>query len=400
MGSLRTVSLYAHHVTPTYTKYNLLGILHIANGLRKAIIRRVRVLYGYTYAVELLAEASDEELIQDLIDSLQAERGEIVKAEGRHYRTEDGFRFVCRSSGSDPYFNATSVCRYVEYLSGKAPSLPAVGRSGKSKSSAQVPEADVLRSVLEMRAHDKRSSSGGSPSLILAPELGKYSRSEIPYRSSYPDISDYGGASACLLFALIGWACCSFKWEIAEENASHHVFAYVAPKVDLEYFEAEALYQIGRRLAYMTTLLARAGRSGEARERLSTHGILALLSPAIRDVTESAELLSKLELNVYTHSFEGGRHSVRAAGAFGLVSVDVKLLPSRLVGAVLAYIRYLPALVSEVPSFFNILGEYLTSGNDALYVEALRELAVALSDDGVSRKAKRMATVILKNAVR
>ncbi|ADM27734.1 hypothetical protein Igag_0918 [Ignisphaera aggregans DSM 17230] len=402
MGGLKLIPIYTHYVTPTYSKYNLLGMLHVASRFRTAIIRRVRV-HGYTYTVELLTDKSERELAQDLAETVQRERREIVRAEGKRYRAMDGFGFVCQSSGTDPYFNAPAVCRYIEYLTGKETSLSTVSKSGKGRKSTQASESEVFSSIFAERIHDKRSSTGKSPSLILAPELGKYATSGIPYEGGlYPDVGDSGGASACLLFALIGWACCSFKWEIAEERRSHHVFAYVAPKDYLGHAEAKALYWIGRRLAYVTSLfVSYAGReASEVKEKLSTLGILAMLSPVIRDVAESADILSKLELNIYTHSFEGGRHSIRIAGAFGLDRVDVRLLPSRLVGAMLAYVNHLPKLVFEVPSFLNTLGEYLVSGNDVLYIEALRELASVLSDRETSEDTKWMARVLLQNAGR
>jgi len=420
-ASLRLVPIYTHYVTPTYSRYNLLGILYIANKLREAIIRGVRV-YGYTYTVELLTDKSERELMWDLMNSVQRERGEIVKAEGKRYKAIDGFNFACQSSGTDPYFNAPSVCRYIEYLADKESSLATVSKSRKSGKPAQASEDEVFGSIFVERIHDKRSRSGSSPSLILVPELGKYATSKIPYEDAlYPDVGDSSGVSACLLLALIGWACCSFKWEIVEKNEKegekkarrkdekqlekgkrHHVFAYIAPTSDLRYAEARALYWIGRRLAYMTTLFVDYAdrRGGEVKERLSTLGILALLSPVIRDAAESAEILSKLELNIYTHSYEGGRHSIRVSGAFGLDRVDVRLLPSRLVGAMLAYVNHLPKLVFEVPSFLNMLGEYLVSGNDSLYVEALRELASALSDRETSEGTKWIARVLLQSAER
>jgi len=383
MGSLRSVFTYTHHVTPTYNRYNLLGILHVANKLRTAIIQSVQV-YGYTYAVELLTNKNIHDLAQDLMNAIQMEREVILKTDGKNYESTDGFDFTCGS-----LFNANLVCDYVKYLASRGSSTLAISES-------------VIETLFTEMKHDKRSSKGSSPSLILAPELGKYTTSRIPYEGDrYPNVKDSSNFSMCLLLALIGWACCSFKWGIVEEGGRHHIFAYVAPKDGLRYIEAKILYLIGRRLAYMTSFFSKTSRrSYEARGELSTIGILALLSPVIRDVAESVETLSKLELNIYTHSFEGRGHSIRIAGAFGLDRVNVRLLPSRFVGVMLAEASALPKLAFEIPSFFNILGEYLVSENDVLYVEALRELVSALNNENISPTTKRLAELLLRNAVR
>jgi hypothetical protein len=109
-------------------------------------------------------------------------------------------------------------------------------------------------------------------------------------------------------------------------------------------------------------------------------------------------MLGSLELTLFKIVLEDQKQYVRNLVAIGMDSIY--LFPDNLVQALLAEIESLGSLVSYVPDFFNLVGEYMLSGNDSIYIEALRVLASALQDRSIPSDVKRVISGILEYAAR
>jgi len=355
--SLARFRLYTHYVTPTFAKLNLLGILHVVHLAKSALTLGVEAL-GYNYAVIVGASVKQNKLLESLADAIQRERGNLLRIE----------------RGRFAMYSGTEISR--ELLRGVAEDY------GKQIAERSQPwpmlNASSMGAVLGETLHDRRKAGGGSPSLVLAPELGKYSTAGVPYSSGYPSIYDSGKFSACTLLALVGWSCCTFGWRVVTgKGEERYLFSYPAPRMSLSYGEARMLYWLGLRFSMLSRPFVRLWRG----RPLSTLGLLALLSPAVKDVVSTVATLSKLELNVYMLEYRGGRTAIRDMDSIRLDIVD--RFPAELAGAMLARARELPRLVEYAPEFFELLGEYLVTGNDQTYTEALRELAPLVSSKQV-----------------
>jgi len=353
--SLTRFRLYTHYVTPTFAKLNLLGILHVVHLAKSALTLGVEAL-GYNYAVIVGANINQNRLLESLADVIQRERGNLLRTEGGRFVRYNGtqiHRVLLRGAAED----------YGEQMAKRSQPWPMLTASN-------------MGAILGEALHDRRKSGGQSPSLVLAPELGKYSTADVPYSSGYPSIYDSGKFSACTLLALIGWLCCTFSWRVSTgEGEERYLFAYPAPRTSLNYGEARMLYWLGLRFSMLSRPFAGLWYA----RPLSTLGLLALLSPVVKDVVSTVATLSKLELNIYTLEYRGGRTAVRDMSSIRLNIVE--RFPAELAGAMLARARELPRLVEYAPEFFELLGEYLVTGNDQTYTEALRELAPLVSSE-------------------
>jgi len=369
--TLARFRLYTHYVTPTFAKLNLLGLLHSVNSARTAVVLGVEDL-GYNYAV-VVASTEQGRLLESLAGAIEKERGILMKIEKAEVKEGKGARRKEGEEEERPVIHGGVRVRW-ELLRGTAKDYYVVMAEGGQPELS----AGDMKTVLEEAFHDRRRSGGGSPSLALAPELGKFSTASIPYVSKYPSVHDKGGFSTCTLLALIGWACCTFTWRIPEGGGEErYTFAYPAPRMSLSYGEARMLYWLGLRFSMLSRPFVGLWRG----RLLSTLGLLALLSPAVKDVVSTVATLSKLELNIYTLEYRGGRTAVRNMSSMRLDIVE--RFPAELAGAMLARARELPRLVEYAPEFFELLGEYLVTGNDQTYTEALRELAPLVSSKQV-----------------
>jgi hypothetical protein len=78
----------------------------------------------------------------------------------------------------------------------------------------------------------------------------------------------------------------------------------------------------------------------------------------------------------------------------------VELMPDGISSVLLANMNRLRDLIINVPEFFNLLGEYMLSGNDIIYVESLRILASALHDKDVPNSVKAVIREVLEHGAR
>lgn len=336
--------LYTHHVTPIFTKLNLLGLLHIAYSSRYGIPVGIEPLGGYDYAVNILT-VGEERLKSDL--------AEVMKTQGAELKMR---------------------INKVPYSHGRSGALRTIISALNEARRGEIEK--FVDGLLRPRHHDVRLRGSGSPSLLLAPDLGKFSSSSIPYEYKYPDLCDVtvNGReySICTATAAVGFENCSFKMGVESEgDIVKYLCAFASARGGVSASVTRALYWIGRRLSWLTHSIERVPEQ----RGLSTVGLLALLSPIVKDAARSADALSQLELNIYSLEREPMRPWMYCRDVVVVSLERVARLPDLLAGAMLAQAHSLRGLVENAPEFFNLLGEFLLSGDDTLYIEALRVLA-------------------------
>jgi len=380
---MRVVRLSTHIVTPTFSKLNLLGLLHIVSNTPSSLVHRI-VVAGEHYELYLLVGSHFED---ELIQALRSAANSIVCREG--------------SQASSSQIIQIENFRILKQLFTET-----LRRSIDIESLIASANRDaILRSLREPVRHDTRTTSvKRSPSLLLAPELGKYSTARMPYEDAYPQLDDRidnKEAYLCTFIALLGLYA-SFKLEVQtkrdkKKSVRELYIAIPAPRTHLHGLRASVLYWTGRRLAWLSQQLLRSLRIGEEENwQVSVPGFVALVSPVIKDATTS--MLGSLELTLFKIVLEDQKQYVRNLVAIGMDSIY--LFPDNLVQALLAEIESLGSLVSYVPDFFNLVGEYMLSGNDSIYIEALRVLASALQDRSIPSDVKRVISGILEYAAR
>lgn len=368
---MKVLALYTHYVTPIFTKLNLLGLLHIAYNLRHGATIGVEPVGEYSYAVKILT-ADENGLKKDLIETLR----------------EQGVR-LRNVINKAPYSYAQPKVleKTIEMLN----------KGGISIN-------QLVNSLLNLQSHDMRVQTSGSPSLVLAPDLGKFSSSRIPYEGKYPNLYDVRvgkeGLSLCTILSAIGFENCSFKMGQVDKRGEiiRYMCAFVVNRGNASISIARALYWIGRRFSSLSTNFERLSEQ----QSLSTTGLLALLSPIIKDAVQSTDTLSRLELNIYSLEREARRPWAYSRNMVVMNLENVALMPNSLAGALLAKVSNLRVLVEQIPEFFNLLGEYLLSRDDTLYVESLRTLASLLHEreTKVPGWVKGVASFILEHGAR
>lgn len=345
MRQARILELYTHTVTPTFSKLGLLGLLSLAFSSKKVLPVSVETTRRGGYKVALLVP-DGEDAENDLSDAMRYSVERINSGwEKLRLPKPDNLRTSPIDSTLEHINNAQQLLEYLK----------------------------------KEESHDKRTRAGKSPGLLLAPELGKYSSSQIPYEQAYPNLYDSKGVSACSLTAFLGWIVSTFK----TRTDRGLVVVFPSPRSErLGYTETKILYWLSRRLAMFADMLgfnivAPLGKGGFG---LSLPGILAYISPVVRDTTESGDVLSLLDIVTYTLEFDGKVWVSR-----GLSSIPMHVftrMPAELASVLLARLTGSRYLASEAPEFFNTLGEYMLSGDTSLYTEALRILASIVASEG------------------
>ena len=168
--SLTRFRLYTHYVTPTFAKLNLLGILHTVRLAKTTVTLGVKTR-GYNYAVVVGVSTDQNRLLESLAGAIERERGNLLRIEEtKEEREEKGRKwFVPRGGTKIGWELLRGVAeKYGEKMAKEGQPWPELS-------------ADSMGAVLGEAFHDRRRAGGGSPSLALAPELGKYSTASIPH---------------------------------------------------------------------------------------------------------------------------------------------------------------------------------------------------------------------------
>ncbi len=380
------IELHTHFVTDTFSKLNLLGLMEIAWNSPYVIPEEVmRGPYGYRLVLRTTdASRAFTSLVQNLGSVI--ERREIDEVLGL-------LRYAFVKN------NVDGVRKLVR------------GNEGQQALAQALQQAGVI--------HSRGASKKGSPTLFLAPDLGKFGTYKIPYESSYPNPLDNVGdqrISLCTVLSLIGFSFRTFRMTITRRGTQRHACALLAPVSRLGYRGVRILYSISGRLAEYSRIseealrrLARGRGGGEEGEiaEPSSLAILAFLAPVLKDAAPyTGSGLEGIEIVLYSVTIEGGKQYVRKQYVRELVLQPARYvanLPDALAGAMLARYKELPALLLKAPDFFNTLGEYLVSGDERLYVEALRELASFVhqaSSDRNSAWLSKPARFLLRNSSR
>ena len=380
-----SLELRTHYLTPTFTKLNLLGLLHTA-WESPYIVPVSLEQKGHGFSVEARTtnhQLAARNLFDELLQALNSPAvGETMKL--------------------------GPLARY-EYVNNQIEDIK--NHTQEIRNAFQ----DIIQ---QEYVHVRKSGEGGSPTLLLAPDLGKYSTATLPYRGIYPDATDYElpekgsskkrkkpGISVCTLLALVGFTFCTFRaYFTGRERAdrgrgrggSYSIHcAFLSPFTRLGYSEIRALYWSGRRLSAISSPLFQRVEESPP----STLGLFAALSPVILDASPRGTL-QRMEFVTYVLTKEGNKQYVRSMDS--LWAGYATRLPEDLVGAMLAELGNIPRLLAQAPDFFNVLGEYLISGDDRIYLEALRELASSIH----SLKQKKLtdlsrtASFLLSHAAR
>jgi len=258
---------------------------------------------------------------------------------------------------------------------------------------------DFKNIICSERVHTRKSGKGGSPTLILAPDLGKFSTADLPYKGVYPETADHEKLeiSVCTLLALTGLAFCTFRAVFIERaKRERNIYcAFLSPFASLGYREIRALYWSGRRLSALSPRFWRIERSPP-----STLALFAALSPVILDAFPRGAV-QHAEFVTYAVTVERNKQYVRSQES--LWAGYAARLPVDLAGAMLAKLSGIPQLLVHAPDFFNLLGEYLTTGDDRIYLEGLRELASSihsLKREKSTEDLSRTASFLLSHAAK
>jgi len=363
---MNRVTLYTHFVSNVYAKLNLLGLLHVIEQCPKTAAYRIYPAVS-GYAVEVLCCAGWEKAFAQTL----CKEVKKLKINTNNLSIEHEGFFV--QKGCTSY-------------------LP---KSLKALAELSNPE-EIANSLQKPTIHT-RGSGREAPGLLVAPETGKYVTSSLPYRSIYFDLKDDCGIRACLLLAYLGWAIGSFKLLIMK-NTIKYIFAVPSLRYASDRSTVERFYTLAKMLQSASHLIGyRLRKSGnESDVPLSQVAILALVSPFVREVFYMREnLLHDLELTIYVLEFTKSL-AIRNYTSVPLGAVGQ--LDYHLASALLAYFADLHLLVAESAEFFELLGEYLITGNKLFYVEALRELAscyAKLTTSADKRYAASIAKFIL-----
>jgi hypothetical protein len=395
----KLLKLTTHIITPVFAKLNLLGLLHIIHNTNKTIPFKINSV-GDIYEVYIYTKQGfEEEFVKTLVNITkqmlrhsEPQGREKAKRKKRKQETTERKNIVVEWFEVDQRFiysgnKPTTLLESVENL---------INASNYSYN-------DLIELLMRPIRHDTRSSSGKSPTLLLAPDLGKYSTAQIPYVNRYPNIIDGNldekDIYLCTAVSLIGLHA-GFKSTIISTNAVDTYIAIPSPRTSLRTLHVSALYWIGRRLSFLSQKVNRIDtRRKEERFSLSIPGLYAVLSPIIKDCITSSETLKAFEVTIYriTSEIKRGQY-VRDFVNMGLDRVE--LMPDGISSVLLANINRLRDLIINVPEFFNLLGEYMLSGNDIIYVESLRILASALHDKDVPNSVKAVIREVLEHGAR
>jgi hypothetical protein len=399
----KVLKLTTHIVTPVFAKLNLLGLLHIVHSTGKAIPIKINPV-GDIYELHVYSsQGFEEEFVKTLIsiakqmlrssepqDEEKAKRKQKKRKQemtGRKRIVIEWFEVDQRYlySGSA----ATALLNSIENL---------ISASNYSYS-------DLIELLMKATRHDMRSG-GKSPTLLLAPDLGKYSTAQIPYDSKYPNIVDKKlnrkeDLYLCTAISLIGLHA-GFKLRVIAKNFDDVYIAIPSPRKQLSGLRTSMLYWIGRRLSFLSQKIgAISTLKREGRFSLSMPGLYAVLSPVIKDCVTSSSMLSAFEVVIYRITLEKGRGGGQYVRDFVSMGLDrVELLPDGISSVLLANINRLRDLIINVPEFFKLLGEYMLSGDDTMYVESLRVLASALHDRDISNNVKAVIREVLEHGTR
>ncbi|MCD6509750.1 MAG: hypothetical protein J7L11_05100 [Thermoprotei archaeon] len=372
------VNLYTHSITNTFSALNLLGYLYLIKESGAGVIKGVYPEAGW-YRIEVLTN-SKEWLLERLEKGLkEAVARAIIKGEKERI-----------SFGSFTY----NVNRYVKKLKSVLDSIGEIGIKN-------------LEDVIFRPRHHGREGGRvskpaitGSPSLFLAPELGKYATSGVLYVSKYPRF-DY----ACISISYVGLRYMTFNLRFRRERVDHYLI--VAPSVvaPLNYFEARSFYTICRSISILSRITSRAiGRAFKRKKQeeeralgLSSIGFFVLLSPYFKEIASLEESLGKLRLVEYIVE-QSDRMAVRLFNSFPLSGV--RRLPDSLAGEFLTNPERLASLALEAPEYFHLLGEYLLTGHHETYINAMRTLARVLSNGEISSFNRDLAKDLLVNSRR
>ncbi|MEM4844617.1 MAG: hypothetical protein QXU08_09440 [Ignisphaera sp.] len=397
------IKLYTHHVTPVFTKLNLLGLLHIIFNSIQVIPRRVDFM-GYNYVVEILTYKTEKEVVNDLLEAMKKCGKELYEAVVVEELHEASKEIVDNERKKKRRAEGELQLRFPYNYTKRSETLKTSVQNFRNIS-LTVPEFSKI--FCEQRLHDNRSNRGKAPPLLLAPDLGKFSSAKIPYEDGYPDVMDTEITSVdrgksvkislCTAVAVLGFEFCSFNlgFPLRKNPDVKCVVAFPSTQTGLDMVTTRILYWIGRRFAWLTKVF---GYRVRGLEELSITGVYALLSPIVKDVSQSIRVLSELELTIYTVERDTDIWQWTYARDIASIELEhVSRLPNSIAGAMLANLFNLKSLVEYVPEFFNLLGEYMLSGDKVLYIEALRSLASVLHRKDVPSRVKSVARVILEH---
>jgi len=368
-----SLELRTHYLTPTFTKLNLLGLLHTAwASPYTAPVSLEQRGHGFSVKVRTTdARLATRSLFDELLQALNSHTvRELVDKASRH--------------ALEP------LTRY-SYVGNQIDSI------NKHAQGTRNNIEDFKNIICSERVHVRKSGKGGSPTLILAPDLGKFSTAGLPYKGVYPDATDHEKLkiSVCTLLALTGLAFCALRAVFIEETKRNIYCAFLSPFASLGYREIRALYWSGRRLSALSPHFWETGRSPP-----STLALFAALSPVILDASPRGAV-QHAEFVTYVVTVERNKQYVRSQES--LWAGYAARLPVDLAGAMLARLSDIPRLLVHAPDFFNLLGEYLTTGDDRIYLEALRELASSvhsLKREKSTENLSRTAAFLLSRAAR
>ncbi|MEM4006644.1 MAG: hypothetical protein QXT92_03165 [Nitrososphaerota archaeon] len=401
------IKLYTHYVTPIFTKLNLLGLLHTIFNSVQVIPRRVEFM-GYNYVVEILTYKTEEEVVNDLLKAIKKCGEELHKAvvvKELHKASKENVdnKRKKKKHSANVELELRLPYKYAESKTLKT--------SVQNLKDINLTVLDFKKIFCEQHLHDNRGTEGKAPPLLLAPDLGKFSSAKIPYEKRYPNAMDTklaitsgdrrksGEMSLCTAMAVLGFGFCSFNlgFPLRKNLDAKYVVAFPSTQTDLDMVATRILYWIGRRFAWLTKVFEYRFRELEG---LSIPGVYALLSPIVKDVSQSIKVLSELELTIYTVERDVKRDKSVWTYARNIANIEleyVSRLPNSIAGAMLANISSLKLLVEHVPDFFELLGEYMLSGDKILYIEALRSLASILHRKDVPPQVKSVARDILEH---
>ncbi|MEM4584285.1 MAG: hypothetical protein QW607_11535 [Desulfurococcaceae archaeon] len=399
------IKLYTHYVTPIFTKLNLLGLLHTIFNSVQVIPRRVEFM-GYNYVVEILTYKTEEEAVNDLLKAIKKCGEELHKAVVIKELHETSKENVDNKRKKKKRRTEGELQLRFPYRCAKSETLKT---SIQDLRNISLTVLEFKKVFCEQHLHDNRGIKGKAPPLLLAPDLGKFSSAKIPYENRYPNAMDTklaitsgdrrksGEMSLCTAMAVLGFEFCSFNlgFPLRKNLDAKYVVAFPSTQTDLDMVATRILYWIGRRFAWLTKVFEYRFRELEG---LSIPGVYALLSPIVKDVSQSIKVLSELELTIYTVERDVDNWQWTYARDIASIELEyVSRLPNSIAGAMLANISSLKLLVEYVPGFFELLGEYMLSGDKILYIEALRSLASILHRKDVPPQVKSVARDVLEH---